>query len=217
MLLGQKVFGASWLAVYDEVDMAERDATGLRRRLAVVLAELDPLLFERIGRSGEELHSLLVHALLESRPAARMSARDVARSPWFESKECRCDDVTLKPSRSSLSLSSMSLSSKSSLSSLSPGAPPDHDLFSLFSTTEWASHRAPKRDEEHGDALDDTTDEEDVTEVVLSLGGRPSVVAARLGDDTAATGDEPASPRPKLALRWHKATSPMRDAIRVVA
>ena len=120
MLLGHLDFESKWLSVYKKEGKGSgngaRDVTGLQRQLAVViLAELEPLLFERttalrttvlgttalgttaLGTAGcsEELRVFLAHALLETRPAARASARDVLK--WFEERRC---DVG-RPSRSS--------------------------------------------------------------------------------------------------------------------
>ena len=64
MLLGHSQFDQMWLGVYKKEAKDLGDGTVLRRKLAHVLNELDPILFEHTGRSSG-LRDLLVLGLLE--------------------------------------------------------------------------------------------------------------------------------------------------------
>ena len=78
MLLGHSQFDQMWLGVYKKEAKDLGDGTVLRRKLAHVLNELDPILFEHTGRSSG-LRDLLVLGLLEVPRTRALSERSRAR------------------------------------------------------------------------------------------------------------------------------------------
>ena len=80
MLLGHQMFHETWVKLYQDKDLG--DGTKLRRRMMASITTLDPVLFQRTGRS-EELRTLLLHGVLVPKVTQRFTMSQVLNSAWL--------------------------------------------------------------------------------------------------------------------------------------